>query len=186
MLTLLLTALGLSMDAVAVSISSGIAVKTPQVRQTLKMACFFGGFQAVMPLLGYVFGALFQHWIASVDHWIAFGVLGCLGGKMIYEALTPDDGLDADITDPFQTSTLLFLAIATSIDALAVGVTLALLQTALLASVLCIGGVTFLCCLPAVQFGSYLGERLAHRAELCGGLTLIAIGSKILCEHLLF
>jgi putative Mn2+ efflux pump MntP len=145
------------------------------------MAAFFGFFQALMPAVGYVCGFAFEGWFKSVDHWIAFGLLGFIGAKMIYESRRADD---EKVKDPFATPRLLLLSVATSIDALAVGLSFSLLGVPLVTTVLVIGVVTFSLCLPAVWLGRRLGGLMASRAELLGGLALIGIGFKILIEHL--
>lgn len=177
----LVTGLGLSMDAVAASISSSTAARRVGWAQALKMAAFFGLFQALMPAVGYAFGAAFRGWFESLDHWVAFLLLGFIGAKMIYEA-----GREGDepANDPFGTRRLLLLSVATSVDALVVGVSFSLLKLSLLTTITVIGAVTFALCLPAVWLGRRLGERMAKRAEVLGGVALIAIGLKILVEHL--
>jgi len=185
-LTLLATAVGLAMDAVAVSIASGISVTNVRFRDALKMAAFFGIFQALMPLGGYalvlLMGASMSDWLGAVDHWIAFGLLGLLGVKMIRESREVGE---ERMHSPFRTNKLLVLSIATSIDAFAVGVSFSLLEVGLIELIALIGGVTFALCLPAVWFGARLGKAFAKRAEVFGGIVLIAIGSKILIEHFL-
>jgi putative Mn2+ efflux pump MntP len=177
----LATGAALSMDAVAVSISSSMTA-AGRVRwpQAFKMAAFFGLFQAVMPAVGYAFGLAFRGWVEAVDHWIAFALLGLIGAKMIYESRREEDD---EQSDPFSTPKLLLLSIATSIDALAVGVSFSLLGVPLLVTVAVIGAVTFALCLPAVWLGKRLGVLMAKRAELFGGVVLILIGIKILLEQ---
>jgi putative Mn2+ efflux pump MntP len=177
----LITGIGLSMDAVAASVSSSTAARHVGWPQALKMSAFFGLFQAIMPALGYACGFAFQGWLKSVDHWIAFALLGFIGAKMIHESRRKDS---EEVSDPFATPKLLLLSIATSIDALAVGVSFSLLGISLLMTVLVIGVVTFSLCLPAVWLGKRLGTLMAKRAELFGGVALICIGCKILIEHL--
>ncbi len=177
---LLLLAVGLSMDAFAVSLCKGLAAGTPRLGQVLAAGLWFGGFQALMPLLGYWLGSAFGSTIARWDHWIAFGLLAAIGGHMIKESFTPDR---AD--DSFAPVTMLVLALATSIDAMAVGVTFALLpNVALWQSVATIGVVTFVFSAVGVAAGSALGRRFGPRAKRLGGVILIAIGLKILLEHL--
>ena len=178
----LVTGAGLSMDAVAASISSSTSAHHVGWKQAVKMAATFGFFQALMPALGYACGIAFRSWFEAVDHWIAFVLLGFIGAKMIYESRSDDK--DKIERDPFGFSRLLFLAIATSIDALAVGFSFSLLEVPLLMTVIIIGMVTFLLCLPAVWLGKRLGALIAKRAGVLGGLVLIAIGCKILLEHL--
>jgi putative Mn2+ efflux pump MntP len=185
MLTAAVTGVGLAMDAVAVSVSSGLAVGRASWSQCLRMALAFGVFQAVMPAIGFALGAFLRGWISAVDHWVAFGLLAAIGGKMVWESLGGDEDGPKEQPDPFAWGRLTVLAIATSIDALAVGVGFAALQMDLISTVLIIGAVTVLLCLPAVRLGGILGDRFAHRAELLGGLVLIGIGLKILIEHLI-
>jgi putative Mn2+ efflux pump MntP len=183
--TTTLTAIGLSMDAVAVSITSGLSARSLQWTDALKMALLFGVFQAAMPALGYVAGNAFQAWIGVVDHWVAFLVLGAIGGKMIIESIRHRDS--APVASPsFETRKLLALAVATSIDALAVGLTLSLLGSSLVVAMFIIGLTTFTLCLPAVWLGARLGAQSARWAETLGGIILIIIGLKILIEHLFF
>jgi putative Mn2+ efflux pump MntP len=180
-LTTFLTAFGLAMDAVAVSISSGLSVRDVRFTQALKMALCFGLFQAVMPLIGYLIGARFRGQLEAYDHWLAFLLLGFLGLKLIKDSAKAGEG---KVHSPFRTKKLLVLGIATSIDALAVGVSFSLLDTGLMETVGIIGGVTFALCLPAVWFGVKLGKSMAKRGEILGGIILIAIGTNILIEHL--
>lgn len=177
----LITGIGLSMDAVAASLSSSTAARRVGWPQAVKMAAFFGLFQALMPAIGYACGFAFQGWLKAVDHWVAFALLGFIGAKMIYESRRADV---EKLSDPFSTPRLLLLSIATSIDALAVGISFSLLGVSLLMTILVIGIVTFSLCLPAVWIGKRLGALMARRAELIGGLVLIGIGCKILIEHL--
>ena len=180
--TTLVTALGLAMDAVAVAIASGLSVKVLRWQDALKMALFFGVFQALMPLGGYFVGALFANVLAAYDHWIAFVLLSALGVKMILES---KNAAEEKVASPFRNNKLLILSIATSLDAFAVGISFSLLEISLIETVTIIGVVTFLLCLPAVWFGARLGKSMAKRAEIFGGLVLILIGSKILIEHLI-
>ena len=171
------------MDAVAVSVSAGIARGSRATwGEALRMAAVFGLFQAVMPAIGYGAGALFRDVIEAYDHWVAFGLLAAVGGHMILESLAKDE--EAAPGNPFAAKKLLLLGFATSVDALAVGLTLALMEVPPVAAIALFGAVTFVLCLPAVHMGARLGTRFAHRAEFVGGLVLIAIGTKILVEHL--
>ena len=181
-LTTFLTAFGLAMDAVAVSISSGISVPEVRVFDALKMAFCFGFFQALMPAIGYLAGTQFGGQIAAYDHWVAFLLLGFLGVKLIKDSANAGE---EKVHSPFHTNKLLVLGIATSIDALAVGVSFSLLDIGLIQTVATIGIVTFALCLPAVWFGAKLGKSMAKRADLLGGVILIGIGTKILIEHLI-
>lgn len=173
--------IGLSMDAFAVSIAKGMCLSKKDVAKSAwKLAFYFGLFQAVMPLLGWWVGSYFQSLIASVDHWIAFILLGIIGGKMIYDAFHPEEVECA----PLTTKLVLILAVATSIDALAIGVSFAFLQVDILSAVLIIGITTFVLSFIAVYLGNRLGGFLQKYAELLGGCILVVIGLKILIEHL--
>lgn len=180
-LTTFFTAVGLAMDAVAVSISSGMSVKDLKLSQALKMALCFGVMQALMPLLGYLAGVQFRGHLEAYDHWVAFLLLVFLGIKLIKESA---DAGEERVHSPFRNRKLLVLGLATSIDALAVGVSFSLLEIGLLETVTTIGVVTFALCLPAVWFGAKLGKAMAKRADVLGGVILIGIGTKILIEHL--
>jgi len=183
---LLLIALGLSMDAFAVAVASGATMKRLHLPHALKMALFFGGFQALMPALGWLAGLGMKNFISGVDHWIAFGLLSAIGGKMLYEAfkIKEEEDCGGPKTCPFDTGTLTVLAIATSIDALAVGLTFAALAVSIVAPVLVIGAVTFAMSVAGVRLGSSGGHFFEHRMEAAGGFILIGIGLKILAEHL--
>ncbi len=190
-LTLLLMAIGLSMDAFAVSIGNGMTLGCrATATQTLKIAGAFGLFQGVMPMIGYLIADLFAAQIVMFDHWIAFVLLSFIGGKMLWEVWHESD--EDEHADPTRFGTLFVMAIATSIDALAVGVTMALNRTGWLEPsygfVLCaavIAIVTFTFCAIGVKLGCKTGARLGNRAQIVGGLVLIGIGIKILLEHLL-
>jgi len=179
--SLLVTAFAVAMDAVAVSITSGMARGRASWREALAMAGTFGAFQALMPAIGYAGGAFFRDYIEAYDHWVAFTLLALVGGHMILESRGGDE---AQRGNPFAIRKLLVLGIATSIDALAVGLSLAMIGFPPAISVAVIGLATFLLCLPAVRLGARLGSAFAHRAEFAGGAILIAIGAKILIEHL--
>jgi putative Mn2+ efflux pump MntP len=181
-LTVVLTALGLAMDAVAVSIASGLSVHKLRLRDALKMAFFFGAFQALMPFLGFMLGLSIADWITTWGTWIAFIVLVALGVNMIIEARRSTQAIHQS---PFQTQKLIALALATSIDAFAVGVSFSLLDSGLIMTCATIGIITFVLCLPAVWFAAKLGGHFAKRAEILGGVVLIAIGCKILLSHFL-
>ena len=178
---LLLTAVGLSMDAFAVAVCRGLEMRRLNVRQALLIALFFGGFQALMPLAGYLLGAGFAHYISNVDHWIAFALLAFIGGRMIWEALR---GGEEEHIDALGLKLLVMMAVATSIDALAVGVTFAFLRMRILPSVLCIGATTFVLSFAGVCVGNRFGTRFKKKAEVAGGMVLVLIGVKILLEHL--
>lgn len=180
---LLLLAVGLSMDAFAVSICKGLSVRHVAPKHMLLCGAYFGGFQALMPLIGYLLGVRFQAMIQQVDHWVAFVLLAIIGLNMIREALGPEeDALD----DSFRFKTMLLLAVATSIDALAVGVTLAFLNVRILPAVSLIGVTTFVLSMLGVKLGGIFGMKWKKRAELAGGAILVLIGLKILIEHLFF
>lgn len=181
LITILLIALGLSMDSVAVSISGGICMKPFRVGQTLKMAFVMGVFQGGMTWLGWALGSRFSSYIAEFDHWIAFVLLAFLGGKMIYESF----GEEEHIHVSFSNRILFTLGIATSIDALAVGVGMAFLQTGIWLPAAVIALVTFLLSLAGVVCGFRFGKVKGVKMELLGGLILIGIGVKILLEHTL-
>ena len=190
-ITLLCTALGLSMDAFAVSLSNGTFLKKASPLQTLKIAGAFGLFQGLMPVIGYIIAGLFSAQIVTFDHWIAFVLLLFIGGKMIWET-THESTDEQPQNDPTGWSTLLLMAVATSIDAMAVGVTMAMSRTDLLepahgflVCALVIAIITFASCTIGVQLGCKTGTRYGKRAELFGGAVLILIGVKILLEHLL-
>lgn len=180
LLTILFTSVGLAMDAFAVSIGSGISFKKFTLKDAILIATFFGGFQLLMPLLGWASGLLFRDFIISFDHWIAFGLLTFIGSKMIYESLQQAEKESTDFRNLYVLSTL---AIATSIDALAVGLTFSLLQTSIMMAAVMIGIVTFLICLLGVFIGSKFGHFFEKQAEIIGGVILIQIGIKIVTEH---
>ena len=187
MLNLLMIAIGLSMDAFAVSTTNGMCV-SKQYKQhnfftrALVWSAMFGLFQGLMPMLGYFLGKTFASFISSIDHWIAFVLLGFIGGKMIWGAVHPEKE-ECEVNLPF--STILTQAIATSIDALAVGVSFAFLQVNILPAVCLIGLTTFVCSIIGVKIGSIFGDRYKARAEFFGGLVLIVMGLRILIEHFL-
>jgi putative Mn2+ efflux pump MntP len=189
MLTYLFIALALSMDAFAVSVSSGICIPHLQLRYAIRAAAAFGLFQFLMPVLGWLAGSAFRGLIQGFDHWIAFGLLAFVGGSMLKEALGHKD--PAACKDPDEAKgildlkTLLILAVATSIDALAVGLSYSLLGQPILGPAALIGVVTFALCFVGTEFGKKLGAAFERWAEMAGGGTLILIGIKILGEHLL-
>ena len=180
-LELFLIGVGLSMDAFAASVCKGLNMKKINWRQSLIIALFFGGFQALMPLIGWGLGRQFEHLITSYDHWIAFVLLCYIGGKMIWD-VCQGEGETCPVS--FSLRDVLLLAIATSIDALAVGVTFAFLQVNILPAVTLIGVITFLLSMAGVKAGSIFGIRYKSRAEIAGGGILILMGVKILIEHL--
>ncbi len=175
-------AVGLSMDAFAVSICKGLSVRKLYPRHSLITGLYFGGFQAGMPLIGYFLGTQFKSLITSIDHWIAFILLGLIGANMIRESFGEPD----ELNDSFSPSTMLPLAIATSIDALAVGVTFAFLNVNVASPVSIIGITTFILSAAGVRIGNVFGAKFKSKAELAGGIVLVLIGIKILIEHLFF
>lgn len=182
-LTLITCALGLSMDAFAVSICKGLALKKIDFKKQLLVGLWFGGFQALMPLIGYLLGINFTNYITSIDHWIAFILLGFIGLNMIKESLQKDECEECG-DDSLSFKSMLILAIATSIDALAVGITFAFLEVNIVAAVSSIGIITFVLSAIGVKVGHVFGSRFKSKAELAGGIVLILLGVKILLEHL--
>ena len=180
-ISILLIAVGLAMDSLAVSISGGIVMLPFCMRQSLRLALTMGIFQGGMTLLGWLMGVSFSSYITAFDHWIAFILLGFLGGKMIYESF----GEEETTISSFSTKTLLTLGVATSIDALAVGVSMAFLKTSIYFPAFIIGFVTFALSLIGVISGYRFGKIKGINVELFGGIILIAIGVKILIEHLM-
>lgn len=179
--SLFILAVGLSMDACAVSICKGLALKKITLKEAGIVGLWFGGFQALMPLIGYMLGSQFEQYITSIDHWIAFVLLSFLGLSMMKEALSKDEE-EAD--DSLDVKTMLLLAVATSIDALAVGITFAFLQVDIVPAVSFIGVTTFVLSAIGVKVGNLFGTKYKSKAELAGGIILIVIGIKILLEHL--
>ena len=182
LLELLCVAVGLSMDAFAVAVCKGLATSTVKPRHMVVVGLWFGGFQALMPLLGYFVGASFKEYIEAYDHWIALVLLSAIGLNMIREAIWGDD---EEASCSFCVRAMLPMAIATSIDALIIGVTFALLpEVNITAAVLFIGVITFLLSAIGVKVGNLFGARYKARAELFGGIILVLMGIKILLEHL--
>ena len=181
---LLLIAVGLSMDAFAVSVCKGLSVKELKGRHVLLAGLYFGGFQALMPVIGWLLGYRFESLITEIDHWIAFVLLAVIGGNMAREAISGGD--DGDSDDSFDFKTMLPLAVATSIDALAIGVTFAFLRVSIIPAVLLIGATTFAFSAGGLHIGNMFGTRYKSKAELVGGIILILLGGKILVEHLFF
>lgn len=179
-ITIVMIALGLSMDAFAVSVSSGITIKNLKPRHAVKIGGFFGGFQALMPIAGWLLGLGFKDYIEKYDHWIAFGLLGFVGVKMLKEAMEEDCKY---ILNPLKNNVLFMLAIATSIDAMAVGVSFAFLKASILSSAVIIGIITFVVCFGGVYLGKKCGCIFKKKAEIAGGIILMLIGFKILVEH---
>ena len=182
LLTLFITAVGLSMDAFAVAICKGLALKKISFKNACLVGLWFGGFQALMPLIGYLVGTRFQDYVVAVDHWIAFVLLAIIGGNMIKEALSKDD--EEEQNDSLSAKAMFPLAIATSIDALAVGITYAFLQVDIVPAVSFIGIITFVLSAIGVKVGNVFGTKYKSKAEFAGGIVLIIIGLKILLEHL--
>lgn len=183
LIELFLIAVGLSMDAFAVSVCKGLAMPKCTFKKAAIVGLWFGGFQALMPAIGYILGAQFQEAIASIDHWIAFVLLALIGGNMIREALG-DDEEEADAS--LDVKTMFLLAVATSIDALAIGITFAFLKVNIIPAVCFIGSVTFIISFAGVKIGNVFGVRYKNKAEIVGGVILILLGLKILLEHLGF
>lgn len=185
-LALIVLALGLSMDSFAVSLSSGVALKPFKIAHVIKIALYLSFFQAVMPILGWLLGVGFVNIIQSVDHWIAFALLLFLGGKMIFDVISNKEEDEECCFNPTKTVTLIQLGIATSIDALAVGVSFAFLDIDLYYATFIIFFVTFIASVFGCYIGKMFGTRWCKPATLIGGLILISIGLKILLEHTLF
>lgn len=178
---LFLIAVGLSMDAFAVAVCKGLSVKRANLKQSLIVGLYFGGFQAVMPLIGYLIGSNFADYIEKFDHWIAFALLAIIGINMMRESKEEGEELDAS----FGPKAMLPMAVATSIDALAVGVSFAFMKVQIGWAVSFIGVITFTLSAIGVKIGNLFGAKYKSKAELFGGIVLIALGIKILIEHLL-
>ncbi len=174
-------AFGVAMDVVAMSVASGVVIREQKVRHAIRIALFFGGFQALMLLVGWLAGLSLKGFITHIDHWVAFGLLSAIGCKMIYEAIKLQPGEKR--FNPLNTITLLVLSIATSIDALAVGITLSFLHSPIVTPVVIVGVVTFAMSIAGMFIGDRFGHFLESKAEIVGGLVLIGIGVKILAEH---
>lgn len=183
LLTLFITAVGLSMDAFAVSVGKGLAMKKLSWKKAVIIGLWFGGFQALMPTLGYLLGTRFEGYVNAIDHWIAFVLLALIGVSMVREARSPEKDETNDSTD---LKTMFLLAVATSIDALAVGVTYAFLQVRILPAVSFIGIITLILSIVGVKIGNMFGLKYKAKAEIFGGIILILMGLKILLEHLGF
>ena len=181
LLNLFLIAVGLSMDAFAVSVCKGLAMEKAPLKKAAIAGVWFGSFQALMPLLGYLLGNRFEKYITHIDHWITFGLLALIGANMVKEAFSKEEE-KASSTMYFKE--MFLLAVATSIDALAVGITFAFLRVDLLPAVCLIGATTFVLSALGVKVGNLFGSRYKSRAELAGGILLILMGVKILLEHL--
>lgn len=182
---LCLTALGLSMDAFAVSITDGMCMKQGGIKHAIRVGLFFGGFQGFMPILGYLGGKTFSEHVQHIDHWIALFLLGTIGGKMIFEAVR-------EICNPplypvvhiLTNKQLFFQAIATSIDALAMGIGFAVIEIPIACAAGLIASITFICCFIGVYLGKAFGGLFQHKAEILGGVILILLGIKIFTEHI--
>ena len=181
LLTLLTLAVGLAMDAFAVSICKGLAMREKVLKKGIIVGLWFGGFQALMPTIGFFLGIQFKDQITSIDHWIAFVLLGLIGINMVKEALSNDEE-QAD--DSIAVKEMFMLAVATSIDALAVGITFAFLNVHIVSAASMIGVCTFLISFAGVKIGNIFGTKYKSKAELAGGIILILLGFKILFEHL--
>lgn len=183
LLSALLLGVGLSMDAFAVSVCKGLAVGKVKLKHMAIAGAWFGGFQALMPLIGYYLGSFFHIYIEKADHWVAFLLLALIGANMLREAFSKEESKPADASFGFRV--MLVMAVATSIDALAAGIALAMEEgSGVFVSVACIGVITFLFSAAGVKVGSVFGERYRSRAEAAGGIILILLGLKILMEHL--
>ncbi|MCW0482502.1 manganese efflux pump MntP family protein [Gaoshiqia sediminis] len=181
--TVIILAIGLSFDTFAVSVTSGLSLPAIRFFQAVKLALILAVFQAFMPLIGWLLESSVRRLIEPVDHWIAFGLLSLIGGKMIIENLLPHE--TKSIKDPLKFRTAVIMAFATSVDALAVGFSLALLLEKIIPAVIIIGAVTFLASMTGVLIGKKTGPRINKYAEILGGAILIFIGIKILFEHLM-
>ena len=180
-LEIILIAIGLAMDAFAVSICKGLSMKKMSWKKAFIVGSYFGLFQGLMPLIGYFLGETFESLVTKIDHWIAFALLSFIGFNMLQEAFKKNSD---NVNDSVAFKAMLVLAIATSIDALAVGITFAFLQTNILFAVLAIGIITFGVCVLGVKIGNKFGDKYERKAEAVGGLILIFMGIKILLEHL--
>ena len=183
---LFLLGIGLAMDAFAVSVCKGLGMRRLNKKQTLIIGLYFGGFQALMPLIGWLLGSQFQKYITSIDHWIAFILLGFIGGKMMIEAIREwNEEETVDVIDaPLDHKNMLVLAVATSIDALAVGITFAFLDTPIIEAITIIGITTMIISIIGVVVGNFFGSRYKSKAEFIGGLILVLLVLKIILEHL--
>ena len=179
---LIILSVGLAMDAFAVSICKGLAMKKMKWKNAIIIGLYFGIFQAIMPLIGYLLGVSFQSAITSIDHWVAFVLLVGIGANMIREAMSKEK---EEARDSIKVKDMLILAIATSIDALAIGITFAFLEVNITLAVSLIGIITFIISVIGVKIGNIFGDKYEKKAELAGGIILIGLGIKILIEHLL-
>jgi putative Mn2+ efflux pump MntP len=184
LLEIILIAIGLSMDAFAISITFGLSVNKPKIIEYFIPGIYFGIFQALMPFIGYFAGTLFAYRIQQFDHWIAFVLLGFIGGKMIKESFSPEEEKAKE--NSFRFITMLLLAIATSIDALVVGVTFAFFEVNIYFVIIIIGLTTFSISILGVKIGNIFGKKYKSKAEFIGGAALVLLGVKIIIEHLFF
>ncbi len=185
LLDIFLIGVGLSMDAFAVAVCKGLCMKHINYRHTLVIALFFGGFQALMPLAGFYLGTFFESYITRFDHWIAFLLLVYIGGKMVMDSIGEDDEIVCPVEPRLNIKELVLLAVATSIDALAVGITFAFYpDTNIFANISIIGITTFVLSFAGVAIGNKFGTRFKQKAEIAGGVILVLIGAKILLEGL--
>lgn len=173
--------IGLAMDAFAVCVCKGLSIKNINYKTQIRISLYFSTFQAIMPLIGFLLGTTFSDIVEIIDHWVAFALLAIIGLNMIKESFDNDIEKQNDKVD---LKTMLILSLATSIDALAVGITFAFLKTNIVLSISIIGIVTFLLCMLGVKIGNKFGDKLGNKAEIAGGITLILIAFKILFEHL--
>ena len=178
---LLLLSVGLGMDAFAVSVCKGISMKKMNWKKAIIIGLYFGGFQALMPVIGYFLGSAFESLITNIDHWIAFILLGTIGGKMIKDSFADESD---NCNDDVSFKTMFVLAVATSIDALAIGITFAFLNVNLILAVALIGVITFILAVIGTKIGNRFGDKYQNKAELVGGIILVLLGIKILLEHL--
>lgn len=183
LIELLLLAAGLSMDALAVSVCKGLSVEKTEIKHMAIAGLWFGGFQALMPIIGYFLGTTFMKYISSFDHWVAFGLLFIIGLNMMKESFATENEA---VSSSFGFKTMFLMAVATSIDALAVGITFALLNVNIWGAAAIIGITTFLFSAAGIKIGGIFGSRFKSRAELAGGVILIILGTKILLEHTIF
>ncbi|NFT14499.1 manganese efflux pump [Clostridium botulinum] len=191
LISVILISIGLSMDAFAVSITNGAMISKVTASEGIRIGLFFGGFQALMPLIGWSIGIKFESYIAALDHWIALILLSIIGGKMIYDSVKENQDHKDEIACDYavgekkclNNKTLILLAIATSIDALAVGVSFAFLKVSIINTIIIIGSITFVICFIGVMIGKKCGKLLKKRAEILGGVVLILIGVKIFIPH---
>jgi len=180
-LEIVLISIGLAMDAFAVAVCKGLSMKKMEWKKAIIIALYFGAFQAIMPVIGFLLGVSFEELVTKIDHWIAFALLSFIGINMIKEAFDKDGEA---VNDSIDVKTMTMLAIATSIDALAVGITFAFLRVNVLVAVSLIGIITFVLSLIGVKIGNKFGDKYERKAELAGGIILILMGLKILLEHL--